>query len=191
MSDFAQYKNVYLICATNCPWDVDTAFMRRFQHRLYVPLPNKMERFELLKFLLKNTKLANNSSTYFEPLLDMTKGYSGSDLSSVVQNASQRPIIELMENKYWMIEDDMYHPWTGLNVLSLQIKSIMILVPNSFAILGEDEGIYCIRDFLKIPNNCAVARDINEMDLLAAVNVVKRTVSDYEIQKYNTYIDMH
>lgn len=33
--------NSFILCATNCPWDIDTAFMRRFQCRIFVPLPDK------------------------------------------------------------------------------------------------------------------------------------------------------
>ena len=31
----------FLLAATNCPWDLDPAFLRRFQRRVYVPLPNR------------------------------------------------------------------------------------------------------------------------------------------------------
>ena len=30
---------MFLLCATNCPWELDGAFIRRFQKRIYVPLP--------------------------------------------------------------------------------------------------------------------------------------------------------
>ena len=32
---------IFLLCATNCPWELDSAFLRRFQKRIYIPLPNK------------------------------------------------------------------------------------------------------------------------------------------------------
>jgi ATPases of the AAA+ class len=36
-------KQTFLICATNCPWDIDSAFLRRFHKRIYVPLPKQYE----------------------------------------------------------------------------------------------------------------------------------------------------
>ncbi|XP_036357537.1 protein SUPPRESSOR OF K(+) TRANSPORT GROWTH DEFECT 1-like [Octopus sinensis] len=33
--------NIFLLCATNCPWELDVAFLRRFQKRIYIPLPDK------------------------------------------------------------------------------------------------------------------------------------------------------
>lgn len=32
---------VFLLCATNCPWELDPAFLRRFQKRIYIPLPGR------------------------------------------------------------------------------------------------------------------------------------------------------
>lgn len=32
---------IFLLCATNCPWEIDSAFIRRFQKRIYIPLPEK------------------------------------------------------------------------------------------------------------------------------------------------------
>lgn len=34
-------NKVFIIAATNCPWDIDPAFLRRFQKRCYVPLPER------------------------------------------------------------------------------------------------------------------------------------------------------
>lgn len=32
---------IFLLCATNCPWELDSAFLRRFQKRIFIPLPDK------------------------------------------------------------------------------------------------------------------------------------------------------
>lgn len=35
-------SHIFLLCATNCPWELDSAFLRRFQKRVYVPLPDRL-----------------------------------------------------------------------------------------------------------------------------------------------------
>merc|ERR1719223_928304 len=45
-------RRVLLIGCTNCPWDIDDAVMRRFQRRVYVPLPALDAREALWKKLL-------------------------------------------------------------------------------------------------------------------------------------------
>lgn len=32
-------NDVFLLCATNCPWELDPAFLRRFQKRIYISHP--------------------------------------------------------------------------------------------------------------------------------------------------------
>ena len=34
-------SEMFLLCATNCPWELDSAFIRRFQKRIYIPLPSR------------------------------------------------------------------------------------------------------------------------------------------------------
>ena len=31
--------NMFLLCATNCPWELDPAFLRRFQKKILISLP--------------------------------------------------------------------------------------------------------------------------------------------------------
>ena len=37
-------RNIVIIGATNCPWNIDKAIRRRFQKRIYIPLPNEIGR---------------------------------------------------------------------------------------------------------------------------------------------------
>lgn len=40
-SDPENKNQMYIIGATNCPWDIDSAFLRRFHRKIYIPLPDK------------------------------------------------------------------------------------------------------------------------------------------------------
>lgn len=42
-----------VLAATNFPWDIDEALRRRLEKRIYIPLPEKEERLELLNINLK------------------------------------------------------------------------------------------------------------------------------------------
>jgi SpoVK/Ycf46/Vps4 family AAA+-type ATPase len=44
---------VVVLAATNFPWDIDEALRRRLEKRIYIPLPEKDERLELLNINLK------------------------------------------------------------------------------------------------------------------------------------------
>uniref|UniRef100_A0A0R3RHX7 AAA domain-containing protein n=1 Tax=Elaeophora elaphi TaxID=1147741 RepID=A0A0R3RHX7_9BILA len=71
-------NSVLLICATNCPWELDAAFLRRFEKRIFVGLPDAASRGILLKKFLN--KLTMSSDINWNALETMTDGFSGDDL---------------------------------------------------------------------------------------------------------------
>ncbi len=84
---------VVTIGATNVPWDIDSAFRRRFQRRIYVSLPNHEARAIIFK--LNSEGIAMDEDIDFKGLSDMTEGYSGSDIANVCKEAVMAPIREL------------------------------------------------------------------------------------------------
>ncbi|XP_030373489.1 katanin p60 ATPase-containing subunit A1 isoform X4 [Scaptodrosophila lebanonensis] len=79
-------KVIMVLAATNHPWDIDEAFRRRFEKRIYIPLPNEETRSALLKLCLRDVCLSPNLNTNL--IGDELSGYSGSDISNVCRDAS-------------------------------------------------------------------------------------------------------
>ena len=98
--DGIQDKNnnlhVYVIGATNKPWKLDEPFIRRFQKRIYVPLPDFKARRKLLELLTKKIRLAPDVD--LDELARILDGYSGSDIRDIVQGAYMRVVRELFES---------------------------------------------------------------------------------------------
>jgi len=89
-------QHVLLLACTNCPWDVDTAVMRRFSRRIYVPLPNPSARRALIENLLR--KAGNHSLSpdqISSKLVSKTKGFSCADISSIASEAAFEPLRSL------------------------------------------------------------------------------------------------
>ncbi|MEM1506742.1 MAG: AAA family ATPase [Candidatus Bathyarchaeia archaeon] len=87
---------VYVIGATNKPWDLDPPFIRRFQKRIYVPPPDYKQRLETFKLYTKPLKLA--SDVDLERLALLTEGFSGSDIMDVCQSVQLKVNSEIFEN---------------------------------------------------------------------------------------------
>lgn len=79
-----------VLAATNRPWDLDEAFRRRLEKRIYIPLPNEGGRKQLFDINLKNVRL--DEDVAFDSLVKKTKGYSGADISNVCRDAAMMPL---------------------------------------------------------------------------------------------------
>lgn len=75
---------VYVIGATNKPWDLDEPFLRRFQKRVYIPLPDVTTRFNILQLYSKHL-VQLDSTVNLLAIARLTSGYSGSDLFDIIQ----------------------------------------------------------------------------------------------------------
>ncbi|XP_046398751.1 vacuolar protein sorting-associated protein 4-like isoform X2 [Ischnura elegans] len=98
-------NNAILLGATNCPWDLDAAFLRRFQRRIYIPLPDRNARrriIELHSMVGEEMNHAPFTESEWDKLLDATDGYSGSDLANLTMSALLEPIKDLEEANFWV-----------------------------------------------------------------------------------------
>eukprot|EP01080_Neovahlkampfia_damariscottae_P011276 gene11276-4089_t len=86
---------VVVVGATNIPWVIDSGFVRRFQRRIYIPLPNETERKDI--FELNLNKFSHSiSENELIKLAKFTDGYSGSDISVIVKNSKLKSIREYL-----------------------------------------------------------------------------------------------
>jgi len=82
---------VLVLAATNIPWSLDSAIRRRFEKRIYIPLPESPARGNMFKIHLGKTPHRLEAAD-FKKLGDMTEGYSGSDVSIIVRDAMMQPV---------------------------------------------------------------------------------------------------
>lgn len=87
---------LYVIGATNKPWSLDWPFLRRFQKRVYVPLPT-LEAREAL-FELYTVQLKKDDKVRPSDLAKLFDGYSASDIKDVCQGAQLKIVNELFSN---------------------------------------------------------------------------------------------
>jgi len=89
-------SKLYVIGATNKPWSLEAGFLRRFQKRIYVSLPNRACRTHLFGQYTK--RLQMESSLKIEDLAKLTDGYSGSDVKDICQSVQLRVVDELFQS---------------------------------------------------------------------------------------------
>ena len=94
--DKGKNLHVYVIGATNKPWDLDWPFIRRFQKRILVPLPDHHTRLMMLKLYISNLTIAQDVDLH--ELARLSEGFSGSDIRDVCQSAQLKLIGEFFES---------------------------------------------------------------------------------------------
>ncbi|XP_004500647.1 uncharacterized protein [Cicer arietinum] len=90
-------ERVLVLAATNRPYDLDEAVIRRLPRRLMVNLPDAPNRAKILKVILAKEDLS--SDVDLGAVASMTDGYSGSDLKNLCVTAAHRPIKEILEKE--------------------------------------------------------------------------------------------
>jgi len=78
--------SVFVMVATNRPFDLDDAVIRRLPRRLLVDLPTQADRKEILKIHLRGEQL--DESVDLEDIAKRTPFYSGSDLKNISVSAA-------------------------------------------------------------------------------------------------------
>jgi vacuolar protein-sorting-associated protein 4 len=101
--------DVLVLGATNLPWDLDDAMIRRFQKRVYIPLPDAKAREEMVKIHLGDTP-NNLSNADFEVLGEETEGFSGSDIDVLVTDALMEPFRRCKRTKQFKLVSGFYVP---------------------------------------------------------------------------------
>ncbi|HUV98122.1 MAG TPA: AAA family ATPase [Candidatus Paceibacterota bacterium] len=94
--DKGKSLHAYVIGATNRPWDLDWPFIRRFQKRIIVPLPDHHARLQMFKLYTSNLNL--NPAASLHELARLSEGFSGSDIKDCCQSAYLRVIGEFFES---------------------------------------------------------------------------------------------
>jgi katanin p60 ATPase-containing subunit A1 len=89
----ADNPSVFVLAATNFPWDLDEALLRRFQKRIYIPLPDADGRMAIL-----NMHLADLVEDFaIRDWAEQLEGYSCADIANLCRDAAQIVFDERME----------------------------------------------------------------------------------------------
>ncbi|MHB8361505.1 MAG: ATP-binding protein [Thermoplasmataceae archaeon] len=93
-------NSIFIMGATNIPWNIDKALMRpgRFDVLIYVPPPDEALRSELFK--IKISEIRSTGKVDCEALSKLTDGYSAADIDYICRKASQEAFLEAVSTGY-------------------------------------------------------------------------------------------
>lgn len=96
----ADNDQILVLGATNIPWVLDAAIRRRFEKRIYIPLPEEEARYAMIKLNIGQTP---NSLTEkdIKSLAQRTDRFSGADISVLVRDALYQPVRKVQSSTHF------------------------------------------------------------------------------------------
>ncbi|KAL7531174.1 hypothetical protein ACHAXR_003884 [Thalassiosira sp. AJA248-18] len=147
---------IIVLGATNRPYDVDPAILRRLPRSFEIPLPALKSRLQLLQLFLEKQSMTKAAKDFLPEVAQRTEGYSGSDLKEVCRAAAWEPVRELT---------------TGASRRAVGCGSSSGTTRND----GNTTTPVLRRTSSGFPPRGTKARPVNENDFLLAIQKVKKT----------------
>ncbi|KAM8966787.1 vacuolar protein sorting-associated protein 4B [Pelodytes ibericus] len=159
---------ILVLGATNIPWVLDSAIRRRFEKRIYIPLPEEHARASMFKLHLGSTP-HNISEADYRELGKRTPGYSGADVSIIVRDALMQPVRKVQSATHFkkvrgkspldpnVIKDDLFTPCSPGDPLAEEMT--WMDVPGDRLL----EPVVCMADMLR--SLASTKPTVNEQDL--------------------------
>ena len=101
-------RRVLVLAATNKPWELCCQMRKKFERRVYIPLPEKSARKKMFELHLSDTP-SSLTEEDLEILAEYTEGYSGFDISSLIKDALMKPIRKCQAATRFIVTEEGYY----------------------------------------------------------------------------------
>jgi len=165
-------SGVLILAATNLPWSIDQAMRRRFEKRIYIPLPDAMSRTKMFQIHIGNTP-NNLTKQDLRELGTITEGYSGSDIKTAVRNGLMEPIRYCKAAKFFKKVNEIKNDKNeNIELLSPCEKNDVGAIPMT---LNDLKGEQLLPPILTVE------------DFKKALKTSKASVSKEDLEEYNKF----
>ena len=104
-------KRVLVLAATNTPHSLDQALRRRFDRRIYIPLPDASARRQMIHLHLGKDTPHTLTNEDLDRIAAETERFSGSDMAVLVKDVLFQPVRKTQEaTAFRAVEGGLYEP---------------------------------------------------------------------------------
>ncbi|VDL78765.1 unnamed protein product [Nippostrongylus brasiliensis] len=165
---------ILVLGATNIPWILDAAIRRRFEKRIYIPLPETNARKDMFRLDVgrNNNNLTDND---YKLLAERTEGYSGYDINILVKDALMQPIRRVQSATH-------FKHVSGPSRSDPNVIVHDLLTPCS----PGDRGAMPM-SWLDVPGDKLAEPILTMQDMLRSLSTVKPTVNQADLKKLEEF----
>ncbi|XP_076582483.1 vacuolar protein sorting-associated protein 4B-like [Chaetodon auriga] len=167
---------ILVLGATNIPWSLDSAIRRRFEKRIYIPLPEQPARSSMFKLHLGSTP-SDLMEADFVTLGKQTEGYSGADISIIVRDALMQPVRKVQSATHFKKVRGPSRNNPGVVVEDL-------LTPCS---PGDPNAIEM--SWMDVPGDKLLEPVVCMADMMRSATNTKPTVNEEDLQKLRKFTE--
>uniref|UniRef100_A0A665VT61 vesicle-fusing ATPase n=1 Tax=Echeneis naucrates TaxID=173247 RepID=A0A665VT61_ECHNA len=169
-------EGILVLGATNIPWTLDSAIRRRFEKRIYIPLPEEHARSFMFKLHLGSTP-NNLTEADFVTLGTKTEGYSGADISIVVRDALMQPVRRVQSATHF--KKVRGSTWNNPGVVVEDL-----LTPCS---PGDPNAVEMT--WMDVPGDKLLEPVVSMADMLMSLSKTKPTVNEQDLDNLNKFTE--
>ncbi|XP_012659726.1 vacuolar protein sorting-associated protein 4B [Otolemur garnettii] len=167
---------ILVLGATNIPWVLDSAIRRRFEKRIYIPLPEAHARAAMFKLHLGTTQ-NSLTETDFRELGKKTDGYSGADISIIVRDALMQPVRKVQSATH-------FKKVRGPSRADPNSLVDDLLTPCSPGDPGAIEMTW-----MDVPGDKLLEPVVSMSDMLRSLSNTKPTVNEHDLLKLKKFTE--
>ncbi|EDV29048.1 expressed hypothetical protein [Trichoplax adhaerens] len=167
---------ILVLGATNIPWVLDPAIRRRFEKRIYIPLPEFPARIKMFELHIGNT-VNTLTQEDFKELGRHSDGYSGADIGIVVRDALMQPVRKVQ----------MATHFRRVRGPTRDDPSVIIddlLEPCSPGTLGAIE-----MNWMDVPGDKLLEPKVSMGDMVRSIGSTRPTVNDEDLDKLKKFTE--
>ncbi|KAJ8378002.1 hypothetical protein AAFF_G00249390 [Aldrovandia affinis] len=169
-------EGVLVLGATNIPWTLDSAIRRRFEKRIYIPLPEEHARSFMFKLHLGSTPNSLTESD-FVTLGKKTEGYSGADISVIVRDALMQPVRKVQSATHFK------------RVRGPSRDDANILIDDLLTPCSPGDPNAVEMTWMDVPGEKLLEPIVSMSDMLRSQTSTKPTVNDQDLDKLKKFTD--
>ncbi|XP_014209796.1 vacuolar protein sorting-associated protein 4B [Copidosoma floridanum] len=165
---------ILVLGATNIPWVLDSAIRRRFEKRIYIPLPEAPARTIMFKLHLGSTS-HTLSEEDFKKLASATDGYSGADISIIVRDALMQPVRQVQTATHFK------------RVSGPSPKDHSVIVDDLLTPCSPGNPAAVEMNWMDVPGDKLFEPPVTMKDMLKSLSTTRPTVNEEDMSKLEKF----